>query len=365
VVEDPHECAGEGDADEAADAGEEEALPEELGQDCTFGCANGLEDADLAGALGDRDEHDVDDADCAEAEGDDADTAEEDVHGVEDGADHVLFLDGVPLVEGVLVGGGEAVVAGDDAVDGGDGLCRVSLDGGLILDGGDCVAGNVFALHGEELLHRGEGHVELLVVAVIVAAGDGADLANDAEGDVVDGDGFAEDGAAREEQLGRFEAEDDNAAVVDQVVGVDEAAFVHGDEADGGEVGLDAHDLSRGVGEGADGVEVASVEQGGDGAQLGEGTQIGFVAEGELVGPHAGVLVSDSGDRAVPHHDDVVAEGGEVAMLTGAEALPEADQDEQRAYPPGNAKHGEEGAQLVGQHGAEDLAESVRKILHR
>ena len=52
-------------------------------------------------------------------------------------------------------------------------------------------------------------------------------------------------------------------------------------------------------------------------------------------------------------------------MLTGAEALPEADQDEQRAYPPGNAKHGEEGAQLVGQHGAEDLAESVRKILHR
>ena len=190
-------------------------------------------------------------------------------------------------------------------------------------------------------------------------------VADDGEADVVDGDGFAEDGAAREEQLGRFEAEDDNATVVDQVVGVDEAAFVHGDEADGGEVGLDAHDLSRGVGEGADGVEVASVEQGGDGAQLGEGTQIGFVAEGELVGPHAGVLVSDSGDRAVPHHDDVVAEGGEVAMLTGAEALPEADQDEQRAYPPGNAKHGEEGAQLVGQHGAEDLAESVRKILHR
>ena len=106
----PHESAGEDNANESADAGEEDALPEELGEDGALGCADGFEDADFAGALGDRDEHDVDDADGAEAQGDDADAAEKDVHGVEDGADHVLFLDGVPLFKGVFEGGVEAVV---------------------------------------------------------------------------------------------------------------------------------------------------------------------------------------------------------------------------------------------------------------
>ena len=144
-----------------------------------------------------------------------------------------------------------------------------------------------------------------------------------------------------------------------KIVGVDEAAFVHGDKATSGEVGLDADDLAGGVGEGADGVEVVAVEHGGDGAELGEGAQIGLVAQGELIGAHAGVLIGDGGDGSVPHHDHIVAEGGEVAVLAGAEALAEADQDEERTDSPGNAEHGQEGAQLVGHHGAEDLTERV------
>ena len=55
---------------------------------------------------------------------------------------------------------------------------------------------------------------------------------------------------------------------------------------------------------------------------------------------------------------------GQVAMLAGAKALAEPDQHQQRAHAPGDAEHGQEGAQLVGCNGAEDLAESVGKALH-
>jgi hypothetical protein len=75
----------------------------------------------------------------------------------QDGADHVLFLDGIELFKSVFEGGVEAVVAGDDVMDGGSGQGGVSLESGLVLDGGDGVAGDVFALHGEEFLHGGEG----------------------------------------------------------------------------------------------------------------------------------------------------------------------------------------------------------------
>jgi hypothetical protein len=147
--------------------------------------------------------------------------------------------------------------------------------------------------------------------------------------------------------------------VIENIVGVDEAAFLHRDKANNGEVGLDAPDLAGGIGEGADGVEVAAVKRGGDGAELGEAPQVGLVAKGELIGAHAGVLIGDGGDGAIPHHDDIVAEGGKIAMLPGAESLAQTYKHKQRADSPGNAEHGQEGPQLVGHHGAEDLTERV------
>jgi hypothetical protein len=71
------------------------------------------------------------------------------------------------------------------------------------------------------------------------------------------------------------------------------------------------------------------------------------------------VLIGDGGDGSVPHHDDIVAKGGEVAVLTGAESLAEADEDEERTDSPGNSEHGEECPQLVCHHGADDLTERV------
>jgi hypothetical protein len=58
------------DADDAAHGAEGDRLGGELGEDGLLGGADGLADADFAGALGDRDQHDVHDADAADHEAD-------------------------------------------------------------------------------------------------------------------------------------------------------------------------------------------------------------------------------------------------------------------------------------------------------
>ena len=85
------------------------------------------------------------------------------------------------------------------------------------------------------------------------------------------------------------------------------------------------------------------------------------VGEGELVGGHAGVLVGQRGDGSAEDHDDVGAELGEAAALSGAEALAKADEQEQRGDSPGDAEHGEERAQLVGRDRLVDLIEDVEE----
>ena len=88
------------------------------------------------------------------------------------------------------------------------------------------------------------------------------------------------------------------------------------------------------------------------------------VREGEVVGTEAGVLAGDGGDVAIPEHDDVVAELGELALLAGAEALANGDEQQHGANAPGDAEHGEEGAQLIGADGQKNLPEGVAEALH-
>ena len=83
------------------------------------------------------------------------------------------------------------------------------------------------------------------------------------------------------------------------------------------------------------------------------------VGEGELVGDHALVLIREGGDGAAPHHDDIGAEFGEAALLAGAKAFAEADEQEERGDSPGDAEHGEERPELVGPDGLEDLHEDL------
>ena len=58
------------DADQAAEQGQGQGLDQELGEDVAATGADGLADADLAGPLADRDQHDVHDPDAPDDERD-------------------------------------------------------------------------------------------------------------------------------------------------------------------------------------------------------------------------------------------------------------------------------------------------------
>src|SRR5262245_10790611 len=68
VSERPGAAGADRDAEGAAGEAEDERLDEELQQHVGAARAEGLAHADLAGALGDRDQHDVHDADAADRE---------------------------------------------------------------------------------------------------------------------------------------------------------------------------------------------------------------------------------------------------------------------------------------------------------
>src|ERR1035441_2057075 len=112
-------------------------------------------------------------------------------------------------------------------------------------------------------------------------------------------------------------------------------------------------------------MHVAGDEDGTDGANVRRflaDVEVILISEPVLAG---GVHAARNGRSAAgEEHHDVFAEIREVALVAGAEALAEADQQEERADSPGNAEHGEERTQLVRPEGAENLRENVEHHLH-
>src|ERR1022692_2897965 len=112
-------------------------------------------------------------------------------------------------------------------------------------------------------------------------------------------------------------------------------------------------------------MHVAGDEDGTDGANVRRflaDVEVILISEPVLAG---GVHAARNGRSAAgEEHHDVFAEIREVALVAGAEALAEADQQEERADTPGDAEHGEERTQLVRPEGAENLRENVEHHLH-
>ena len=77
IVTKPLSAIADDRADDAADAGEQHGLDEELREDVAVAGADRLADADLTGALGDGHEHDVHDADAADEQRDRGDRGEQ------------------------------------------------------------------------------------------------------------------------------------------------------------------------------------------------------------------------------------------------------------------------------------------------
>ena len=238
-------------------------------------------------------------------------------------------------------------------------------DGGLVLDGADGILGIVAPVEREHVEHDGERDVDLLAAIIVIAAADVVGDADDGEAGSVEGDPVAERRMAGKEKLGAFLAEDNDAVLVANVVGADETTLGKGHPADVFEIRLDPEHLAPSGFVLALLLDVAAIDERGRVADVGglgaDGLNVG---EGEVVGTHAAVLAGDGRDVAVPQHDDVVAELGELALLAGAEAFAHGDEQQHGADTPGDAEHGEERAELVGADGQKNLSESVAEALH-
>src|SRR5881275_2578871 len=82
-----------------------------------MGGAHRFSKSNFLGTVGDRNQHDVDDADGAQGKRHEPHASQESVHGIEDFANPVDSADGIPLVEGILGGVGKSMIAGNDSVD--------------------------------------------------------------------------------------------------------------------------------------------------------------------------------------------------------------------------------------------------------
>src|SRR5215831_14134566 len=173
-ADDPEAAAADagGDADGAAERGQQHGLDQKLAEDVGALGADGLADADLTGSLGDGDEHDVHHPDPADQERDGRDRAEQDG---EDPVGGDARGDQAGRVENLEVGlrpGGQVVCGGED-------LAHLRLRGAhlgarcrLDQDSGErAVAGEGVADGGD----RGDGHVVLVLGAVAALAGQDAD----------------------------------------------------------------------------------------------------------------------------------------------------------------------------------------------
>ena len=180
------EGVGEGDADDAADAGEGDGLDEELQQDLPRTGTDGKADADLAGALGDGDEHDIHDAYAADEQAHAGHGTEQGGHHLGAGADDIGELEGIEDVEVIFLVGGDFPALAHD----GTYVCD-DLSTGVAGLAGDHDLVNILAVlaAGEAAQDGGVGGDDVIVqiIAEAALAFHGGD-ADDFHGHVFDAD---------------------------------------------------------------------------------------------------------------------------------------------------------------------------------
>ena len=149
---------GERDAGNAAYAGDDHGFGQKLEEDVALARAESFFYADLAGALLHADEHDVHQADAGDAQSERSDEEQQDLQAERDDAELRELLHDVGDVNGVLVGGTEAVRGAERLADG-------LLDGGVVAVVAEPDAVEVLGVL--EVGRGGEGDVDDAVEIVV------------------------------------------------------------------------------------------------------------------------------------------------------------------------------------------------------
>ena len=242
-----------------------------------MGSAQRLAQPNLLGALGDRNQHDVNNADCAQSQSHQSHHSEKAVHGVENLCYTHGIVYGVPVVEGVFHLGIKAVAARDNFMHFLLGVKVLFLGQRSVIDERDGILA-VFTLQREEHAHSFYRHEDAAIGAVITFFADLFDNADDVEVNAVQQDGAAHRRPAGKHILEQFPAHNGNTTMLSIVFLVEPAPRVHGHGADVGVLGSNTENLAIGAAILADSADIFAVQHRREGTQ-----ELGFIADCEVV----------------------------------------------------------------------------------
>ncbi len=253
------------------------------------------------------------------------DSAEEFVHGIEDGAHHLCLLDSIPAFEGVFIVIIEVVIAGDDAA-------RLILgdqvfvgNAGLIVEERNRIVG-FLALDRKIAAHDLKGNVAARVGGVLVAAADALQSADHLKAMAIKQNERADGGTSREKVMRHLIAQHDHVAFLNFVEVVEPASQFQREEADSVVLRFGTGELTAGAGKLADGMHVVGGEDGSDGSNVRR-----FFADVEVILVSEPVLASgvhaarNGRSAAGKEHHDILAVLRKAALVAGSEALAESD----------------------------------------
>ena len=342
---------GQDDAEESADESDGEGLSQKLKEDVSPARAQRFLDADLARALSDGDEHDVHQADAADAERERADERQQNLEADGDDLELVHLHHKVKDHQGAAVGGIEFVLRRNDVA---HGLLNPLIVVGLVIEPDGVEVVSVL-----EIAHGGEGNVHNAIDIVVARLHLGSENANDFKADAVEANVFAQSIASREKFFFGFGANDSDPRALDLILGIVEAPLLEAQRADAESVGVFAID-AHGVG--------ASVVLHGR-ILLATGSDVCDLRD--VAGEQVDVIQREAGWRtrllaarlhrgaAGDHDDQLGPEVSENVGASAAEAIPVSQQHDDGGDTPGHAQHGERGAAPVVAHGVVGFLEQV------
>src|SRR5208337_580133 len=341
----------EDDAEDSADEGNGESLGQKLKENVAAARAQRFLHADFAGALGDGDEHDVHQADAADAEREGADETEQNLEADGDDLELVNLLHEIKDHQRAAVGGIEFVLRTHDVA---HGLLDPLIVAGLVIEPDGVEVVSVL-----EVTHGGEGDVDDAIDIVVAGLHLGAKHADDFKADAIDADMLAEGVASGKKFFFSVGTDDGNARVLDLILGIIEAPLREGQSADVEGIGIfavDAHGVRASIvlyGRllGAIGSDVADLRNVG-------GEQVDVVqCDAE---EHTCLLAAGLHGGAAGNHDDQF--GAKILEDIGdglAEAIAVGEKHDHGGDAPGHAQHGEGSAAPVMAHGVVGLVEQV------
>src|ERR1700674_2824475 len=334
-----------------ADKGNGEGLSEELGEDVPALRAQRLLHANLTRPLRDRNQHDIHQADAADAERKRADETHQHLQPESDDFELMELRHQVEYFHGLVVGLVELVLRRHDGAD--------RLSQFLVLRSQVGEPDRVQVMGILQIAHGAEGDVYDAVDIVISLLHFGAQDADDFEAQAVNPDALTQRVSSGKQFFLRLRTDHRYAGALDLVFHVVEPALLQPEGADRHDVGIVAGDTPCEN----PGVVLDACLLAGFGSDVGDLGKVGgkrlyiILSKADEV---SRLLTTGLHGSTARHHDDKLS--AEICKDVGAgpsKSIAISEQHDHRSDPPGHAQHGQRRAAAIVTHGGIGFVEQI------